>query len=390
MKRIAIVMISVLMVVALVVGGTAIMAAKPQDAGNKGMDVIAKSNGFPSGPHFNLNIHGKDPLTFTCPDDDPLFEGWGSSVFISDNTEDTKIYYLTNKKGNVDVLTVIDGCGVFDGEVKVQLPAIPKNVSDPGLQGYHVFARILGKPNNSKKTEGDPSYMMLSPNSVDTICNDPVQDPDTGEWSCPDEVSLGLILLGGVYVDEGTEFRRFEDPTAKGKGKSKAVDITALFTYEGWVVDPILDIYPAPDGDGLMTVGDIPVFNWDCGTEDPLDPAYTPPNRDVNGLDGENSDLMANFDPVTKELDPDLEMYLQYMALTLPAVDIGACWDWASMLGLPPDPDPRPLAWDFSAGMWILNIADYVLTWQDVTNDGAKLLQVRFYPRWTTDYIPPE
>ena len=58
MKRFGILAITVVGVVALVVGVSAAMAAKPQDAGNKGMDVIAKSNGFPSGPHFNMNIHG--------------------------------------------------------------------------------------------------------------------------------------------------------------------------------------------------------------------------------------------------------------------------------------------------------------------------------------------
>ena len=37
---------------------------------------------------------------------------------------------------------------------------------------------------------------------------------------------------------------------------------------------------------------------------------------------------------------------------------------------------------------WIFNIADLVVTQQDITNDGTKLLQVRFYPVATTEYIP--
>ena len=47
-------------------------AAKPQD-------VIQASNGFPSGAHFNLNIHGKDPATF-APD---LTLSGGGSVFVN-------------------------------------------------------------------------------------------------------------------------------------------------------------------------------------------------------------------------------------------------------------------------------------------------------------------
>ena len=37
---------------------------------------------------------------------------------------------------------------------------------------------------------------------------------------------------------------------------------------------------------------------------------------------------------------------------------------------------------------WIFNIADLVVTQQDITNDGTKLLQVRFYPVATTEYVP--
>jgi hypothetical protein len=39
--------------------------------------------------------------------------------------------------------------------------------------------------------------------------------------------------------------------------------------------------------------------------------------------------------------------------------------------------------------MWIFDIADLVVTQQDVDNDGAKLLKLRFYPVATTEYIAP-
>ena len=36
---------------------------------------------------------------------------------------------------------------------------------------------------------------------------------------------------------------------------------------------------------------------------------------------------------------------------------------------------------------WILNIADLVVTEQDLSNDGVKLLKVRMYPVATTEFV---
>ena len=115
------------------------MAAKPQNAGKKNMDVIAKSNGFPSGPHFNLNIHGKDPLTFTIPD-----PPYGSSVHVPEycpavGDEATEhIRYESGKKASVDVLTVTDPVTEeFDGSpAVVQLPY--------EAEGYYVLRTRTG------------------------------------------------------------------------------------------------------------------------------------------------------------------------------------------------------------------------------------------------------
>jgi hypothetical protein len=46
-----------------------------------------------------------------------------------------------------------------------------------------------------------------------------------------------------------------------------------------------------------------------------------------------------------------------------------------------------PMAWYYE-DEWILNIADLVITEQGLVNDGTKLLQVRFYPVATTEFIP--
>jgi hypothetical protein len=375
MKRRIVIAVLALTLIAALVGGTAVMAAKPQQSGS-GEDVIAKSNGFPSGPHFNLNIHGKDPATFTCPDEDPYFEGWGNSVFIDINGT-TDIFYMTCKKSNIDSLTVLDGCGLdVDGSVTIQLPKIPDGLPLED-QGYHVFARILAKPNNGKNDPEDSrSYIFLSKNIVSQLCNEP-QGSDEEGWYCDPELSLGLILKDDVYGDGGEEFYRFDDPQGRGKGKSKAVDITRLFTFTGWVIDARLDNYSTATGegwgysDGAITVGDIPVYDWDCD-----DGVSTADNRDVNGDTSENPDLAATE-------DDDLDMYLSYMAGQIPGE---TCWLYC--LGYELDPQVTPMAWEFTDA-WILNIAEFVLTEGEIINDGTKLLQIRFYPRWTTEYVEP-
>ena len=49
--------VSAMLVGTLIQGVLPVMAGQPQD-------VIINSTEYPSGPHFNLNVHGKDPGTF--------------------------------------------------------------------------------------------------------------------------------------------------------------------------------------------------------------------------------------------------------------------------------------------------------------------------------------
>mgnify|MGYP001026172284 CR=1 FL=1 len=339
MKRRIVLVVTALSLIALLVGATAVMAAKPPHAG-EGNQLIARPNGFPAGPHYNLNIHGKGPETFVC---DPT--PGGKSVFVAEYGAST-IQYVSNKKASVYELTVLDPCAMpdpyGDGLAKVQLPykvlvdAIPTPAG-----GYYVFARILGKPNNGKTEPA--SNIILYPNTVVEACNDTdPPNPEFGNYTeCPEdpELMLGLIVGNNLYVPDPDEqvLRRFEDPTAKGKGKSKAVDITRLFTYTGWVVDATLDA----NDDGIIDINDVPVADYDS---DPL----TPDNRDYNN-DGSVDEA-------------DVEAWLTDMAAL----------------------DP-PMAWYF-ANEWIFNIADLVITEQGLMNDGTKLVQLRFYPVVTTTF----
>ena len=332
MKKITIVT-AALLVAAMLLGTTTVMAAKP-DGSNGTRDVIAKSNGFPSGEHFNLNIHGKKADYAGDP------TPGGSSVFILEYGNST-IEYVTNKKASLEVLTVLDPLAeAFDGDpAKVQLPYEAK--------GYYVFGRILAKPNNGNLQP--VSSIILYPNEVVAACND--TDPANPDFpyytECPDDplLALGLIVGPNLYTAEPEGYVRFDSgSTKKGKGYSKATDITRLFTYTGWVVDARLDTN-GPDGvpDGTIDELDIPIADYDG---DPL----TEPNRDYNN-DG-----------------------------VVDAADVLA-WltDMAAL--------ESPMAWYYDEE-WILNIADLVITEQGLQNDGTKLLQVRFYPVATTLFTP--
>ena len=331
-----IVQIAILTLIVAMMVVSPVLAAKP-DGSNGTKDVIAKSNGFPSGEHFNLNIHGKK-ASFTG-DSTP----GGNSVFILEyNTPEypkSTIEYVTNKKASLETLTVLDPLAEpFDDDpAKVQLPYEAK--------GYYVFGRILGKPNNGNL---EPvSSIILYPNEVVAACND--TDPENldfpGYTECPDDplLALGLIVGPNLYTAEPEGYVRFDPGTTKGKGKSKATDITRLFTYTGWVVDAQLDTNgPEGEPDGVIDIYDVP--EADYGENMPG------VNRDYNNdgsIDG-----------------ADVEAWLTDMAALT-----------------------SPMAWYYDEE-WILNIADLVITEQGLVNDGTKLLQIRFYPVDSTVFTP--
>jgi hypothetical protein len=331
MKRVVIVVVSVLAVAALVFGASLAMAAKPPHAGEDNQ-LIPRPNGFPAGPHFNLNIHGKK-VGFACND-----TPGGGSVFVDEYGPAT-IQYVSNRKSSVTELTVLDPCAVNNGTAKVQLPY--------EADGYYVFGRILGKPNNGKDCTDPtcPSKVILYSNVVIQACNDTGVDPGFGNWtSCPGDplLALGFILRQDVYVAENETYIRFQTGVTKGKGKSKATDITRLFTYVGWVVHPDLDVWPVGDPDGQITQEDVPA-------------------------DAYNTTLYPGMELCNEEL------------LETVTVEEWLCYN----AGLTP-----PMAWYFSEGdgMWLFNIADLVVTEQGLVNDGTKLLQIRFYAKDGTTF----
>jgi hypothetical protein len=309
---------SPILIAMLFLGGSALAG--------KRLDVMVMSNGYPSGPHYNLNIHGKDTETFSCDITDP-----GSSVFISEYGTST-IEYVSNKKASfLTELRVLDACAeAFDDDpVRVQLPY--------ETEGYYVFARLRAKPQNSK-TLGDPSSIILTPNPVLKVCND--TDPENPDFPYYTEcdgslLTLGLVTTEGVYKTTQTGFYRFDATSeskgkGKGKGNAKATDITGLFKWTGYVCQGILDT-SGPEGvpDGVIDEYDVP------------------DTYDTDGSPGISQD--------------ELKTWLADQAAS------GLCTSYEDA--------------------YIWEIADLVIQSQEVVNDGAKLLKIRWYPVKTTEFF---
>lgn len=326
MKKRILFLISVVTVLTLLVGGSVVMAAKP-------IDVQYQSNGFPSGQHFNLNLHGKDPLTY-------IGSPSGNSVVV-DLYGDSTIEYMSNKKNrNNTELVVLDSLAESFGPdydpAQVYLPYNIVDESDNTTKpagGYYVYGRILGKPGNGS---GGTSNILLTQNFIIEAANS--ANSSTDDWPFgfdPDEDLLGLGLVttnGNLYVPstDGT-FKRFDPPTndpyepGKGnkQGKSKAVEITDLFLWTGYVSDNLsLDM----NDNGYLDIGDVPA--------------------------DQDGDLDID--------ETDLTLWLDYL------VSIGEAVK--------------------HEGIWIFDIADMVISGQTVINDGTKNFQIRFYPVATTEF----
>lgn len=396
----------------LALGVSPAMAGKPQD-------VIPRSNGFPSGMHFNLNMHGKSWDTCNATPDE--FGDYGNSIFIPEYGSAT-IEYLSNKKASTYELTVLDPCAGFEGDDDVAKVQLPYKVLVDGVPtdagGYYVFASIHGKPNNAKSCNGPsktcaPSSIVLYPNVITQACSDDGTNVDC-LWT------LGLITMQDIYVASEEGFLRFDPGTTGGKGKSRARDISRLFTWSGWVFyggspdtngDTIIDESDIP-GDAVTYVADldgsggISLYEWKAAHADfngdgvvdqaDLDAAYaeapaglTPdsyvpdvdgdlvitlydwqayhPDSNGDGLIDEN-DVLPGADLFVPDLDND------------GVISVREWLEYQESIGT---------AVHYDTPIWIFDLADIVVSQQDVVNDGTKLLQVRFYPVATTEYVAP-
>lgn len=417
-------------------------AKKPQQA-------IDWSNGFPSGEHSTMNIHGKK-AGYNCDNSLEGTEMYGSSVFVPMNGT-AEIDIVSNKRSSITEGKAIDPCAAPFGNGTNIDPALYQLPTGE----HQVYWRILGIPNNGNGqggNDGSSNATIAFPKLIDQ-CNflpeafedgTVVQsfDPDVGldlvqfdilerhtvsgdflnsssiyydaddsgnvtdtipdelvygnsvalgtdlfgfnstethentgltpaffdpgetiyhdvdmsenvtagdvrianaasqglsgdlggdAVSCEDDtlVGLGMVNNQGAFKKTGSSLERFGDETEKGKGKSKAVEITDLFLWSGVVCDASLDTV-APLGE--LTPED---FGY---TADEL--ALLTGDLAVPLTEEEFSAFLATQDECTEYTEE-----------------------------------------------WVFNVADIVLYGFDYVNNGASLTQIRFYPMETTEFI---
>ena len=323
-----------------------------------------------NGEHSVLNVHGKKD-TFNCNNSNEGIEPYGSSIFVLEYGT-SQINFVSNKRSNVDHLQVIDPCaspfgvqGNDDDPALVQLPT--------GDQ--QVYVRILGKPNNGGN--GEPSTAKISSPRIIQLCDLALDDPNAGTRTDCDQIDendeilpLGLVTNnGGVFglADDGKTLERWEDPTpTKGKGKSKAHDITNLFLWTGVVCDETILATWDLNGDGLLNISDFDNVDptKDDGVIDPQDLVDLLLAADVVAAEAiivAAETAVPDDSSITSNDNKVIDNVAEFAAII--EILFGTQFNCEAFYD-----------------EWVFNIADLVLYGLDYYNDGAKLVHFRFYP----------
>ena len=284
------------------------LIASPAFAVKPGEEV--NPNGFPSGEHYNLNLNAKKS-DYNCTREvidelgNPVY---GKVIFIpqyNGNFENVGILMESGKKGpksspDCTTLEVVDQCAGFDGDPAIM--RLPKSE-----YGYNVYLRAKGKPTEI----GENMEIFGRLQHVE------------------DENGTQLIFLGTLTQSGLTGLDSLKRP----KGKTKAVDITPLFWWNGGVCYSLdYSLYPIT---GLPDYVDTGVYTPQCCTmsdtnDDGVTDSYTCLDK------APNSDCAP-------------ETTLLYCNLTM-------------------------------ENEWIFNIEAFVEYFWEVDNNGVRSAQVRFYP----------
>ncbi len=299
----------------------------------KSADVIDKSNGFPSGPHYNLNFNAKKS-NFRCPE--PVFDEYGNQLYGNvifmpreQGSDQITVLMESGKKGpksapDTSTLEVTDWCTESfpndgsDGVGDAASLRLPKNDA-----GYRVYARVLGKP-------GDGTTSLTAIPGLVSV------EDEYGN----DLLYLGLVTDNGFESASGTVYRT---GGGKGKGVQAATDITGLFEWSGeicYVQPDAIDLYCGEDGSACES-------REMCCTDADGDGAYDSCDAlaDVGTDDGTG-------------------------VLSCPAVNADGDAYLATATECRTYDDE-----------WVFNIGDFVTSLWEISNDGSYRVQVRFYPQ---------
>jgi hypothetical protein len=354
------------LVVAVASFSIAALAAKPV-AQNEDGSYTWNGNNYPSGAHFNLNIHGKKdayvcsepkfqwtiisgpddtivgtvieaeacPEGYACTKGDQVF---GNVINVPRVGSDIGILIESGSKGPkgkpaATELEVTDWCSAeLDGDdASLRLPK--------DSDGYIVMARITGKPGDgdgaSVKVNGclagaadesgnDMVMLGLVSTNGDSFVPD-CTDAVSGEPQSSDDIVLTRIRSGG------------------GKGAKKATNITRLFEWSGEVC------YLQEDVSAYCGVD-----SAECSSR----------NLCCVDTDGSADGVYERCDTLDEVgvLQPDL-------SVACPVLDADGFAYTAIQAQCQTYTDD-----------WVFNIADFVDYLWGLDNDGSYNIKVRFYP----------
>jgi len=342
-------------------------AGKPNTGGENPVFI---GNGYPSGAHYNLNIHGKkddfncSPETWECtypadggsivdkfdnPDDcatcadlngGACVQVFGNVINVPYYADPFQILMESGRKGpkgnpGATELEVTDSCAGFAGHdnASFRLPA--------NADGYAVFARITGKPGE------DPFETFASFTSPNFVY---VED-EYGN----DLIHLGQIIGTTIAALTDEEIIIYRNTATKGKKVSKATDISRLFSYTGDVC--YVNSVNSEGFDYCLdeTLNNVCVEHQLCCDSDTI----VADDPDTIGVD--ESTVCAFFDAV--------------------AVDYGSGYECPNVVGEEPylpyliDVDCRTYEDE-----WAFNIADFVNMLWEIANNNSYNIKIRFYP----------
>lgn len=301
---------------------------------------LVNPNGFPSGTHFNLNIHGKR-ADFKCPAPEfDLVTGqqlFGNVISVPrvQGGDPISILFESGKKGPrsaplTSALEVTDWCtesfpdfGAHVGDgASVRLPA--------HAAGYKVYARITGKPGDSELER----TFKIAPSlayAMDEFGNDLLY--------------LGLVSSTGVFDTSGVLIPRTSD-LRKGKSVLPGTDISGLFKWSG-------DVCYLPENAAGYCV-------------DPLTGADLCTQKALCCIDEQSDGIYDRCDDLAQVgVDPEGDGLL-----SCPLADAGG----NTYLAL--SAECRTYSSE-----WVFNIADFVGVLWNIDTTGAYTVQVRFYPQ---------
>ena len=241
-KRVSIIFIATILLSSAVTFNSGYFEVEAKKPGTDKLGPISWSNGFPSGNHTNINIHGKK-LDFNCDNDGKLGAAFGKSVFVPIDTQAARdanqdpnidddiigdINFVSNKRSKIVNGVVRDPCSAPFGNVT--FPSTGDNNTAALVElppGEHqVYWRILGNPfhgNGPDKT--DSSVMITNPALLDTCDFLPTEytDGSVVQWFDPDctDCVEGVLTSGSqvlTYFVNGTEM--YENSTVSDAGFS--------------------------------------------------------------------------------------------------------------------------------------------------------------------------